>query len=33
MNESRVGAVFEILCGSQAEGLARVVGISRVYSE
>ena len=33
MNEPRVGTVLEVLCRSQAEGLARVDGISRVCGE
>ena len=30
MNESRVGTVLEVLCGSQAKGLAGMVGVSKV---
>jgi len=33
MNEPRVGAIFKVLHGTLAEGLARVAGISRVCSE
>ena len=29
-NKPRVGTVLEVLCGSQVEGLVRVVGVSRV---
>ena len=30
MNEPRIRVVLEVLCGAQAEGLARVVSVSRV---
>jgi len=33
MDEPRVGTVLKVLCGSQAEELAGMVGISRVCSE
>jgi len=33
MNEPRVGAIFKVLYGTLAEGLARVADISRVCSE
>ena len=32
-NEPRVGAILKVLCGTSAEGLARVAGIGRVCSE
>ena len=33
MNEPRVRAVFEVLCGSSAEGLAGVFSRGRICSE
>ena len=33
MNEPRVRAVLEVLCGAQAEGLAGVVSVGRVCGE
>jgi len=33
MNELRIRAVLEVLCGAQAEGLARVVSVGRVCGE
>ena len=33
MNEPRVRAVLEVLCGAQAKGLARVASVGRVCGE
>ena len=33
MNAPRVKVILKVLCGTQAEELARVVGIGRIYSE
>jgi len=33
MNEPRVGAILKVLCGTSAEGLARVADISRICSK